>query len=208
MSRQLLTHLAKILPVMSLFALTLAAFFAPSALAQSTPIRPELIWQAQHLKPVASTLKVKVGDKAPDFDLQAIDGSRIRLSQYLGKKNVVLTFVPAAWTPVCSGQWPGYNLVRDLFERADAILIGITCDNVPSLHAWVAEMGGVWFPVTSDFWPHGKTAAKLGILRPEGVSERAIFVIDKKGVIRSIDVHDINTRPDLGELAKALEKIK
>ena len=189
-------------------ALLVAALMATSALAQSPPIRPELIWRAGHLKPVDSTLAVKVGDIAPDFDLPAIDGSRIRLSQYLGKKNVVLTFVPAAWTPVCSGQWPGYNLVKDLFERSDAILVGITCDNLPSLHAWVAEMGGVWFPVASDFWPHGQLAKKLGILRPEGISERAIFVIDKKGVIRFIDVHDINTRPDLGELAQALEKIK
>jgi len=208
MSGQLLARWTKALPAMGLCALVLAVFCATPALAQAPPIRPELIWKAGHLKPVASTLKVKVGDKAPDFDLPAIDGSRIRLSQYLGKKNVVLTFVPAAWTPVCSGQWPGYNLVKEIFERSDAILIGITCDNVPSLHAWVTEMGGVWFPVASDFWPHGKAAAKLGILRPEGVSERALFVIDKKGVIRFIDVHDINTRPDLGDLAKALEKIK
>ena len=199
-------------PCRSLFFWALAvaaAFFATSAAAQSSPIRPELIWRpAGHLKPVDSKLTVKVGDKAPDFNLPAIDGSRIRLSEYLGKKNVVLTFVPAAWTPVCSGQWPGYNMAKKLFDNANAVLIGISCDNIPSLHAWVAEMGGVWFPVASDFWPHGKLAAKLGILRPEGVAERAIFVIDTKGIIRFIDVHDINTRPDLGELAQALEKIK
>jgi len=191
-----------------LWTLALAVtFFAASALAQS-PIRPELIWQAGHLKPVDSNLAVKVGDKAPDFDLPGIDGSRRRLSEYLGKKNVVLTFVPAAWTPVCSGQWPGYNMAKKLFESANAVLIGISCDNIPSLHAWVTEMGGVWFPVASDFWPHGKLASKLGILRPEGIAERAIFVIDTKGIIRFIDVHDINTRPDLGELAQALEKMK
>ena len=189
-------------------ALLAAPIATPALAAQSPPIRPELIWQTGHLKPVDSKLAVKAGDKAPDFDLPAIDGSRVSLAKYLGKKNVVLTFVPAAWTPVCSGQWPGYNLVKDLFDRADAALIGISCDNVPSLHAWVAEMGGVWFPVASDFWPHGKLAAKLGILRPEGVAERSLFVIDKKGIIRFIDVHDINSRPDLGELAQALEKLK
>lgn len=190
-----------------LSALVLALLLPLSAVAQG-PIPPKLIWQPGTLTPTDSQLKVKVGDKAPDFDLPGIDGKRVRLSDYLGKKNVVLSFVPAAWTPVCSGQWPGYNLARDVFDGRDAQLIGVSCDNLPSLNAWVVEMGGVWFPVASDFWPHGGLASKLGILRPEGVSERALFVIDKKGIIRYIDVHDINTRPDLGQLAKALDALK
>lgn len=177
---------------------------APCAALAQKSVPDELIYQPGQLKPVDSVLAVKVGDKAPDFDLPGVDGSRVKLSDYLGKKNVVLTFVPAAWTPICSGQWPGYNLARELFERHDAMLVGITCDNVPSLHAWIAEMGGVWFKVASDFWPHGALASRLGVLRPEGVPERALFLIDKAGVIRFIDVHDINTRPDLGQLAQAL----
>ncbi|WP_243360411.1 peroxiredoxin [Fundidesulfovibrio terrae] len=190
-----------------LSALALALLLPVFALAQGS-IPQQLIWQPGALKPTDSTLKVAVGDKAPDFDLPGIDGKRVRLSDYLGKKNVVLSFVPAAWTPVCSGQWPGYNLARDVFDGRDAQLIGVSCDNLPSLNAWVVEMGGVWFPVASDFWPHGGLASKLGILRPDGVSERALFVIDKKGIIRYIDVHDINTRPDLGQLAKALDALK
>ena len=121
---------------------------------------------------------------------------------------MVLSFIPAAWTPVCSGQWPGYNLAKSVFESRDAVLIGISCDNLPSLNAWVREMGGVWFPVASDFWPHGDLAKKLGILRSEGTPERAIFIIDKKGIILYIDVHDINTRPDLGQLAEALSRLQ
>jgi len=62
----------------------------------------------------------------------------------------------------------------------------------------------VWFKVASDFWPHGALSSRLGVLRSEGVPERALFVIDKTGVIRFIDVHDINTRPDLGALAQAM----
>jgi len=181
---------------------------SPDAALAPATIRPEFIWQPGELKPVDSVLTVKVGDRAPDFDLPGVDGSRVALSRYLGKKNIVLSFVPAAWTPVCSGQWPGYNLAKKVFEDRDAVLIGITCDNIPSLHAWLAAMGGVWFPVASDFWPHGALAARLGVLRSNGVSERALFVIDKKGVIRFIDVHDINTRPDLGQLAAALDKLK
>jgi peroxiredoxin (alkyl hydroperoxide reductase subunit C) len=70
-------------------------------------------------------------------------------------------------------------------------------------------MGGgeLWFPVLSDFWPHGAVAYKYGVLRSDGVSERALFVIDKKGIIRYIDVHDINARPRLEDLVGELEKL-
>jgi peroxiredoxin (alkyl hydroperoxide reductase subunit C) len=69
-------------------------------------------------------------------------------------------------------------------------------------------MGDLWFPVLSDFWPHGGVAKKYGVLRSDGTSERAVFVIDKKGIIRYIDVHDINKRPQLEDLIKELEKLK
>ncbi|GFK93478.1 Putative peroxiredoxin [Fundidesulfovibrio magnetotacticus] len=190
------------------FPLALLLALLPAAAAAQKAVPPELIYQPGQLKPVDSVLAVKVGDKAPDFDLPATDGSRARLADYLGKKNLVISFVPAAWTPVCSGQWPGYNLAKEIFEKHDAALLGVTCDNLPSLNAWIVEMGGVWFKAASDFWPHGGLSARLGVLRPEGVSERALFVIDKAGVIRFIDVHDINARPDLGQLAKALADLK
>ncbi len=166
------------------------------------------IYQPGALKPVDSKLKVKVGDPAPNFTLPAISGEKISLAQYRGKKNVVLSFVPAAWTPVCSDQWPGYNIVKDIFNQYDAILLGITVDNIPTLFAWTNQMGQLWFPVLSDFWPHGAAAKQFGVLRSDGVSERALFVIDKKGVIRYIDVHDINKRPPLEDLMGALEKLK
>jgi peroxiredoxin len=153
------------------------------------------------LKPVDSRLKVRVGQYAPDFTLPAVAGGKVTLSQFRGKKNVVLSFVPAAWTPVCSDQWPGYNIIKDIFDRYDAVLLGITVDNIPTLFAWTSEMGDLWFPVLSDFWPHGKVAAKYGVLRSDGMSERALFVIDKKGIIRYIDVHDIN-KVLVGELEK------
>jgi peroxiredoxin (alkyl hydroperoxide reductase subunit C) len=160
------------------------------------------------LKPVDSVLKVKVGERAPDFTLRAVSGGMVSLADYLGKKNVVITFVPAAWTPVCSDQWPGYNIVKDIFDENEAILLGITVDNLPTLFAWTNQMGKLWFPVLSDFYPHGATATKFGVLRSDGVAERALFVIDKKGVIRYIDVHDINRRPPLDSLVRELEKLK
>lgn len=162
------------------------------------------VYPVGELKPVDSTLKVAVGQPAPDFSLPSLKGGQVTLSQFRGKKNVVLSFVPAAWTPICSDQWPGYNIARTMIEKHDAILLGITVDNLPSLYAWTKEMGGLWFPVLSDFWPHGSVAGRYGVLRSDGVSERALFIIDKTGVIRYIDVHDINKRPDLDELIGAL----
>ena len=146
--------------------------------------------------------------KAPDFTLPSISGEKVTLSEYRGKKNVVLSFVPAAWTPVCSDQWPGYNITKSFFEKYDAFLLGITVDNIPTLFAWTQEMGGLWFPVLSDFYPHGAVSQKYGILRSSGVSERALFIIDKGGIIRYIDIHDINTRPPFEELVKELAKLK
>lgn len=169
------------------------------------------IYPVGKLKPTDSVPTLKVGDVAPDFTLPAVEGGRISLGQYIGKKNVVISFVPAAWTPVCSDQWPGYNISKNLFDKHNAILLGITVDNIPTLYSWTRQMCNpnekIWFPVLSDFYPHGAVAAKYGVLRSDGVSERALFVINKKGVITYIDVHDINQRPLLEDLAKALEAV-
>jgi peroxiredoxin (alkyl hydroperoxide reductase subunit C) len=167
----------------------------------------ENIYNPGELKPIDSTLNVKVGDAAPDFTLPSVGGGDISLSQYRGKKHVVISFVPAAWTPVCSDQWPGYNIVKEMFDENDAVLIGITVDNIPTLYAWTKQMGKLWFPVLSDFWPHGQVAQTYGVLRTSGVTERALFFIDKQGIIRDIQVSDINIRPDLAYCATTLEKM-
>ena len=186
----------------------LLAVGAATAYAQSPGFSGN-IYQVGKLKPTDSVPKLKVGDTAPDFTLPAVEGGTISLSQYAGKKNVVISFVPAAWTPVCSDQWPGYNIVKEIFDKNNAILLGITVDNIPTLYAWTRQMSNdrLWFPVLSDFYPHGAVAAKYGVLRSEGVTERALFVIDTKGIIRYIDVHDINERPPLDDLVKALQEV-
>jgi Peroxiredoxin len=182
-------------------------FFACSAYAASDAFKNN-IYNPGQLKPVDSALKVKVGQRAPDFVLKAVSGKTVSLKDYRGKKNVVVSFVPAAWTPVCSDQWPGYNIIQDIFENNDAVLLGITVDNIPTLFSWTNQMGKLWFEVLSDFWPHGAVAAKFGVLRSDGVAERALFIIDKKGIIRYIDVHNINQRPLLEDLVRELEKLK
>jgi peroxiredoxin len=193
----------------ALIAVVLIAALSVPAWAQThSEAYKDNIYVTGELKPVDSVLKVKVGNMAPDFMLFSITGQKVTLSRYRGNKNVVLSFVPAAWTPVCSDQWPGYNIVKDLFDKNDAVLLGITVDNIPTLYAWTNQMGKLWFPVLSDFYPHGKVAETYGVLRSDGTSERALFVIDKKGVIRYIDVHDINKRPSLEVLVRELEKLK
>jgi peroxiredoxin len=165
------------------------------------------IYNPGQLKPIDSKIKVSVGEPAPDFTLPSVAGEDVALRQFRGKKNVVISFVPAAWTPVCSDQWPGYNIVKELFAENDAVLLGITVDNIPTLYAWTKQMGKLWFPVLSDFWPHGAVANRYGVLRSDGVSERALIYIDKKGIIRDIQVNDINKRPDLESCAINLEKM-
>jgi peroxiredoxin len=192
---------------LSILTVIVFCFLAYNAYAASDAFKDN-IYNPGQLKPVDSVLKVKVGQKAPDFLLKAVSRKAISLKDYRYKKNVVISFVPAAWTPVCSDQWPGYNIIADIFENNDAVLLGITVDNIPTLFSWTNQMGKLWFEVLSDFWPHGAVAAKFGVLRSDGVTERALFIIDKKGIIRYIDVHNINQRPPLEDLVRELEKIK
>jgi peroxiredoxin (alkyl hydroperoxide reductase subunit C) len=189
------------------FAIFVLFFVSSSAFGLSDAFKKN-VYDPGQLKPIDSKLKFKVGEKVPDFALPSLSGEKISLNQFKGKKNVVISFVPAAWTPVCSDQWPGYNLAKVIFDKNGAVLLGITVDNIPTLYAWTNQMGNLWFPVLSDFWPHGKVSEVFGVLRSDGVAERALFIIDKKGILRYAHVSDINKRPDLKDLAIELEKLK
>ncbi|SLM31246.1 Thioredoxin peroxidase [Desulfamplus magnetovallimortis] len=192
----------------TLLSLIIFSVFIPSKSNALSDIYGDKIFDTGNLKPVDSELKVKTGENAPDFTLETISGTKITLSQFQGKKNVLLSFIPAAWTPVCSDQWPGYNIAKPLFDKHDTILLGISVDNLPTLFAWTKQMGELWFEVLSDFWPHGAVADSFGILRSDGTAERGLFLIDKQGIIRFIHVGDINVRPDLGIIVKAMENLE
>ena len=86
-------------------------------------------------------------------------------------------------------------------------VLGISVDHIPCLVAWAESLGGINYPLLSDFWPHGAIAEKYGVLRKEGKSERAIFIIDKEGIIHYIDIHDIDEQPDNEILLAELRKI-
>src|SRR4030042_7218459 len=114
MGKRRFAHAVLVAGVLSVF------IFGPLAHGLSEAFK-ENIYKVGILKPIDSVLKVKVGNKAPDFILPSISGEKISLSPYQGRKNVVLSFVPAAWTPVCSDQWPGYNIIQDIFNQNHSI---------------------------------------------------------------------------------------
>lgn len=85
--------------------------------------------------------------------------------------------------------------------------MGVSTDSRFANAAWAEHIGGVSYPLLSDFYPHGSVAQSYGVLRKEGMPERALFIIDKDGVVRYIDVHDLREQPDENALFEALEMI-
>lgn len=158
---------------------------------------------------------LKAGDEAPDFDVPAVVGNlkqRVRLSDYRGKRNVVLVFYPADWTPVCTAELPAFNAELERFAGYNAEVIGISVDSIPSHIAWQKkEIGILSLPLASDFYPHGEVAKQYGILREgepvPGISERAIFVIDKAGKVVYARVYPIDRQPDTEDVFEVLRKL-
>lgn len=93
------------------------------------------------------------------------------------------------------------------FAGLNAQVLGVSVDHVPCLKAWAESLGGIDYPLLSDFWPHGAVAKKYGVLRAEGYTERALFIVDKEGIIRYIDIHDIDEQPDNEVLFAELRRI-
>ena len=149
-----------------------------------------------------------VGTPAPDFELVNQHRQPVRLSDYRGRKHVVLAFHPLAFTPVCSTQMQTYERSRGLLDDLDAHVFGISNDPGPSKNAWANALGGISFDLLSDFHPHGAVAAAYGVLRDDGLAERALFVVDKSGVIRWTKRHDIPEQPDFEELVGVLRGLQ
>ena len=152
-------------------------------------------------------MALKVGDKAPDFELSATGNQKIKLSDFKGKKNIVLIWHPLNFTGPCSNELHQFNKRLADFQRLDAELFSLSIDSVPSSEAFYKELGGISYPHLSDFYPHGKVAQDYGILRSEGFSERAIFVIDKQGAIRWAKVYELKTVPDVSEVLEAVKQL-
>jgi peroxiredoxin (alkyl hydroperoxide reductase subunit C) len=148
-----------------------------------------------------------IGTEAPDFELPNQLRENVRLSSFRGRKNVVIAFHPLAFTPVCSMQVQTYQREWPRLEALDAYVLAISNDANPSKKAWADSLGGVPFDLLSDYYPHGQVAATYGVLRADGLAERAIFVVDKAGIVRWTRLHDIPEQPDIEELVRVLEPL-
>ena len=149
-------------------------------------------------------MAISVGSKAPDFELASHLGGRVRLSSFKDKKYVLVAFHPLAWTPVCASQMISYQENLNWFVEHETHVLGISVDAVPAKAEWASHLGGLSFDLLSDFHPHGEVAAAFGVGREDGISERAVFVIDKTGIIVFSKLYDIPQLPDLGEVKQAI----
>ncbi len=104
---------------------------------------------------------------------------------------------------------PSYEEDLYKFEGYNTQVLGISIDHVPCLKAWAESLDGISYPLLSDFWPHGAVARLYGVFREEeGRSERALFVIDREGTVRYVDVHDIDEQPDNEEVFRVLRELE
>lgn len=153
------------------------------------------------------TKTLKVGDAAPDFTLRTANGNEWHLADFRGKKNVVLAFVPYAFSSVCSVQLPSYESELERFKGFDTEVVSISLDSTYALNAWAKSMH-TSFPLLSDFYPQGKVVDLYGVRHKAGMSNRALIVIDKEGIIRYIEVLDNpGDMPDNDDLFEALRKL-
>src|ERR1700749_2124494 len=122
------------------------------------------------------------GAAAPDLTLRVTPDQYLSLRDLAGKP-VIMAFYPADWSPVCGDQMTLYNQVRPEFQNYGAEILGISVDSA-WFHQAYAKDNHIHFPLLADFHPKGAAAQKYGAYREQdGVCERALFVIDRKGVI-------------------------
>lgn len=145
---------------------------------------------------------------AVDFTLPNGEAQPVKLSDYRGK-NVVLSFYPADWSPVCTSELSLIQEVLDDIRGYNAEVLGVSVDNTYSHRAW-AERQHLTFPLLSDFWPHGEVARQYEVFREkDGISERALFFIDETGMLRERWVsEDPAIAPGLNIIFDALERIQ
>lgn len=148
-----------------------------------------------------------IGTPAPDFALRSHTGETVRLSDFRGKQHVVLAFHPLAFTPVCSLQMQTYQQDLPKYESLDAHILSLSVDAGPAKKAWAESLGGISFDLLADFHPHGHVASLYGVMRDDGISERATFIIDKTGTIVWARKYDIPQQPDHGEVLAALSSL-
>jgi len=146
------------------------------------------------------------GTVAPAFSLHVTPDQKLSLSELRGKP-VILAFYPADWSPVCGDQMALYNEILPEFQKHGAELIGVSVDGV-WCHEAFAKDRHLHFPLAADFEPKGQIAMSYGAYRAEeGVCERALFVIDRNGVIAWSYRSPIAINPGADGILEALENL-
>ena len=147
------------------------------------------------------------GTLAPDFTLPSSTGGTTSLGDFRGQP-VVLVFYPADWSPVCGDQVVLYNELLSIFEEYKAQVLGISVDGI-WCHRAFAKARNLDFPLLADFEPKGAVAQDYGVYREaDGVSERALFVIDAQGIVRWSYISPIDVNPGADGILAALETLQ
>lgn len=153
-----------------------------------------------------TAVPLSTGTPAPDFSLPISPTERISLRQFLGRP-VVLAFYPADWSPVCGDQMALYSALVDDFDRYGAVVLGISVDGA-WCHGAFTEARRLRIPLLADFEPKGAVSRRYGAYDDrEGVSERALFVIDAGGLIQWSYVSPRNVNPGADGIFDALESL-
>lgn len=140
-------------------------------------------------------MTIGTGDRAPEFDLEeAADRPRVRLSDFLGRSNVLLVFHPFAFTAVCAEEAQDLQENLESFRNANTEIVFVSCDASAARQAWKEELGAE-YTFASDFWGHGITAKRYGVFDEEsGAPIRGTFLIDRDGTVIWSLVKDASTR--------------
>lgn len=151
---------------------------------------------------------ISVGQTAPDFTLPNQDKKEVKLSDFTGKRNVVLMWYPLDWSPTCTSEHACFVNDMKKFETLDAEVLGVSVDSVWS-HKAFAEKMGIKYSLLADFHPRGAVSEKYGMyLADKGITGRAIAIVNKAGKIAWFKNYDIPVVPDLKEVAAALSQVK
>ena len=153
-------------------------------------------------------MSISVGQVAPDFTLLNQDKQEVKLSDFAGKKNVVLIWYPLDWSPICTKEHACFVNDMKQFETLDAEVLGVSVDSVWSHKAFADKMG-IKYSLLADFHPRGAMSEKYGVfLADKGITGRAIAIVNKAGKVAWFKNYDIPVVPDLAEVAGALSQVK
>jgi peroxiredoxin (alkyl hydroperoxide reductase subunit C) len=151
---------------------------------------------------------LSAGDTAPDFTLRDQNGTPVSLSEFRGRKNVVVVFYPFAFSGICTGELCEIRDNLGAFVGDDVQVLAISCDHMFSQRAW-ADKEGYFFPLLSDYWPHGRVAQEFGVFNERaGAATRGTFLIDRDGVVRWSLVNEIGQARDFSGYHEALAQLR